>query len=157
MIIREGTRERDEDVCVATWLAALERRDGFAPPSESAARAHAKFSQPIVRLAVHNDGFALTVRASSETALLELIAVDPDAASRGLGRALLYDAIASAAASGYHWLELWVRRGNDRAVALYESGGFETTGEVDEHPLGGEPMLQFRRATLAAREPLSDR
>ena len=90
------------------------------------------------------DGFALTVRASNECALLELIAVAPGASARGTGGALLDDAVAVAAASGYLCLDLWVRRGNDRAVALYLSRGFEPTGEHEAHPLGGEPMLRYR-------------
>jgi ribosomal protein S18 acetylase RimI-like enzyme len=58
---------------------------------------------------------------------------------------LLDDAIRAAAASGYLCLDLWVRRGNDRAEALYVSRGFAATGDQEAHPLGGEPMLRHRR------------
>ena len=148
MTIRAGTPD-DENACVDLWLAALERRDGFTPPFESRGRAHAKFARQAVRLGIADtsgdlDGFALTVEASDDTALLELIAVAPNATGRGSGRALLDDAIAFAAASGYRFLELWVRRGNDRAIALYTSRGLVATGDLEEHPLRGEPMMRFR-------------
>ena len=149
MTIRAGDAA-DEDACVEVWLAALEHRDGLVPPESSRERAHGKFRQPLVRLGVVGrapavDGFALTVRTSDEAALLELIAVGPASAERGAGGALVDDALAAAAESGYLCLDLWVRRGNDRAVALYLSRGFAATGEHEAHPLGGEPMLRFRR------------
>jgi len=165
MTIRAGDPGIDEERCVALWLAALQHRDGFAPPADSRDRAHAKFRGEIVRFGIAEtprasttandvtaiatdsiDGFALTVRDSADTALLELIAVTPRASGAGTGRALLDDAVAFAAASGYRNLDLWVRRGNERAAALYVSRHFEATGGVEPHPLGGEPMLHFRRA-----------
>jgi ribosomal protein S18 acetylase RimI-like enzyme len=150
MTIRTGT-PADETACVEIWLAALEQRDGFPAPPSSSERAHAKFLRPTVRLAVAESdlpagirGFALTVRDTNTVALLELLAVAPDLAGRGKGKALLDDAIASAVSSGYRYLDLWVRRGNDRAVALYCSRGFAATGGIEVHPLGGEPMMHYR-------------
>jgi ribosomal-protein-alanine N-acetyltransferase len=147
MTIRSGGIA-DEDACVDLWLEALEARDGALPLESSRSRAHAKFRGPVVRLGIAEgtstpDGFALTVHSTDETALLELIAVRPKAARRGTGGALLDDAVAAAAASGYLRLDLWVRRGNDRAVGLYRSRGFAATGDHEAHPLGGEPMLRF--------------
>lgn len=149
MSIRAGTLA-DEDVCVDIWLSALERRDGRTPPSSSGRRAHAAFERPLVRLGIAGpparaEGFALTVHASKVAALLELLAVRPGSTRRGAGGALLDDAVAAAAASGYLCLDLWVRRGNDRAVALYRSRSFAPTGEHVAHPLGGEPMLRYRK------------
>jgi len=148
MTIRSGSLA-DEDACVDIWLDALEARDGSLPPASSRDRAHAKIRQPIVRLGLAGgtstpDGFALTVHCTDEAALLELIAVRPKVTQRGSGGALLDDAVAAAASSGYLCLDLWVRRGNDRAVALYRSRGFSPTGEHEAHPLGGEPMLRYR-------------
>ena len=43
-------------------------------------------------------------------------------------------------------VELWVTRGNDRAVRLYESAGFRATG--DHQPLPSDPCrdeLRMRR------------
>ncbi|WP_411700875.1 GNAT family N-acetyltransferase [Conyzicola sp.] len=155
MTIRSGHPD-DISACVDLWLSALEARDGFTPPPQSRERAKAKFERPVVRFAVVEsraddiDGFALTVRAPGEVALLELIAVAPEATGRGAGGALLDDAIAFAAASGARVAELWVRRGNDRALTLYTSRGFGATGGLEAHPLLGEPMLQYRLA-LAPR------
>ena len=55
------------------------------------------------------------------------------------------DAVTSTQLAGYRKIELQVRAGNSRAIDLYQSTGFEHTGRVDKHPLGGDAMVTFAR------------
>lgn len=71
-------------------------------------------------------GFSLT-RVISDEAELLLIAVDPCAQRRGIGRALLDDFVGLASARGARRLHLEVRDGNP-AVALYRRAGFILAG-----------------------------
>ena len=174
MDIRAGS-DNDRQACVELWCAALKARDGQVDAAAVTARARDKFTHPIVRFAVvdettaHGTGpvaFALTVdlggralggrafgdralgdRAGSRAATFELLAVAPDESGRGLGRALLTDAIQSAADLGYASIELLVRDGNSRAQGLYTAAGFEPFGEPEPHPLGGPPMVRYTRET----------
>ena len=170
MDIRAGS-DNDRQACVELWCAALEARDGQVDAAAVTARARDKFTHPIVRFAVvdettaHGTGpvaFALTVdlggralgdralgdRARSRAATFELLAVAPEASGRGLGRALLTDAIQSAADLGYASIELLVRDGNTCAQGLYTAAGFEPFGEPEPHPLGGPPMVRYTRGTV---------
>ena len=149
MNIRVGAAD-EREICVAIWLAALRARDGRDPGLDVAARAHAKFEQTTVRFAIAGTkatGFALTVdtgrTSESGSARLELLAVDPDHLGRGIGRALLDDAVEAASRRGYSVLELHVRSGNTAAQKLYSSAGFSAYGNPTPHPLGGEPMVGY--------------
>ena len=164
MDIRAGS-DNDRQACVELWCAALKARDGQVDAAAVTARARDKFTHPIVRFAVvdettaHGTGpvaFALTVdlggralgdRTGSRAATFELLAVAPEESGRGLGRALLTDAIQSAADLGYASIELLVRDGNSRAQGLYTAAGFEPFGEPEPHPLGGPPMVRYTRET----------
>lgn len=53
------------------------------------------------------------------------IAVEPDAQGRGIGQALMAEAIVRARAGGYERMRLNVHPDNDRAVDFYERGGWE--------------------------------
>ncbi|MGD8195772.1 GNAT family N-acetyltransferase [Herbiconiux sp. P18] len=160
MSIRAGTSD-DIEACVGLWVGALQARDGVEQGPEVAARARAKFTRPIVRFAVVGDepsAFALTVdegaRADGRVALLELLAVAPGEAGRGVGRALLGDAIRSATRLGHTSIELDVRAGNSRAEKLYASAGFTPQGDPTPHPLGGPPMIR-RALPLRAEADLA--
>ncbi|MGA1835409.1 GNAT family N-acetyltransferase [Herbiconiux sp. 11R-BC] len=155
MIIRAGASD-ERDACVAVWLEALRARDEQDQGPEVATRAHAKFDRPLVRFAVAVAGarddptaFALTegagIRSGERIAMLELLAVAPSDAGRGVGRALVVDAIDAAARLGCSTLELQVRAGNSRAEKLYSSLGFTPQGEPAPHPLGGPPMVAYAR------------
>jgi ribosomal protein S18 acetylase RimI-like enzyme len=150
--IRAGRLDRDVADCVALWLTAVGARDGSIPdPAAMTARMTAKFDQPVLRFAVAEQGraiagFALTVRRPPRTggvdlAFLDLLAVAPDHAGRGLGRTLLADALAAAERLGHPTMELKVRDGNGPALALYRSAGFVRIGEPEPHPHGGSPMI----------------
>lgn len=149
MIIRAGASD-EREACVSIWLDALRARDGAEQGPDVAARARAKFTRPIVRFAVAGPGpsaFALTVDtgtdSSKRVAMFELLAVAPDDAGHGIGRALVADAIEAATKAGYSAMELSVRAGNDRAAKLYSSCGFTRQGDPVPHPLGGPPMLGY--------------
>ncbi|MDI9903669.1 GNAT family N-acetyltransferase [Rhodococcus sp. IEGM 1409] len=149
MDVQTGVRERDEQCCIELWLSALQGRDGEVDENRVRDRARAKFERPIIRFAVLGPepiGFALTVETTERVAVLELLAVSPDTVGRGCGTALLVDAVNSTQLAGYQQIELQVRAGNSRAIGLYRSIGFERTGRVHEHPLGGDAMVTFARA-----------
>jgi ribosomal protein S18 acetylase RimI-like enzyme len=149
MNVQAGVRERDEQRCIELWLSALQERDGEVDEKRVRDRARAKFGRPIIRFAVLGSepiGFALTVETTERVAVLELLAVSPHAVGRGWGTALLVDAVDSTQLAGYQQIELQVRAGNSRAIGLYRSMGFDRTGRVYEHPLGGEAMVTFARA-----------
>jgi ribosomal protein S18 acetylase RimI-like enzyme len=161
--IRAGAAS-DRDAAVDVWTAALEARDGQSQGSEVRARARAKFERDWVRFAVVGTdpvAFALTVDGGSmggapghpgagtrRLAVLELLAVAPGSARQGLGRSLLVDAIRAATELGYSAIELQVRASNIRAQNLYAAAGFEPHGEPAPHPLGGAPMIEYRRELL---------
>lgn len=147
--MQTGVRECHEQCCIELWLSALQERDGEVDENRVRDRARAKFGRPIIRFAVLGRepiGFALTVEASEGVAVLELLAVSSHAVGRGWGTALLVDAVTSTQLAGYRQIELQVRAGNSRAIGLYRSIGFERTGRVHEHPLGGDAMVSFARA-----------
>jgi GNAT superfamily N-acetyltransferase len=56
---------------------------------------------------------------------------------RGVGAALVAALLAWARESGGRQVALWVSRGNDPAMRLYESQGFVATGEYQ--PLPSDP------------------
>ena len=160
MGIRAGRIDADVSACVALWLVAVRARDGAVPdPPALTERMTRKFDQPVLRFAVVDGetpgsvaGFALTVRRplpdGGDLAFLEMLAVAPDQAGRGLGRALLADGLAAAERLGHHGMDLQVRDGNAPAIALYRSAGFVRVGEPEPHSQGGAPMI-----TMTTRRP----
>jgi ribosomal-protein-alanine N-acetyltransferase len=82
------------------------------------------------RLIDAGDGFAIIRRAADEAELVTL-AVRPECWGRGVGRALLVDALRAAAEEGASAMFLEVDVANVRAVALYRCAGF---GEVGRRP-----------------------
>lgn len=82
-------------------------------------------------------------RYPSEPCTLELWALNvaPSHWRVGAGRLLVQEALATAKAQAFARVELWCLAGNKQAVALYESCGFNATGEsrttsrLTGHPL----------------------
>lgn len=72
--------------------------------------------------------------------------VAPDVRGRGVGRKLVDAVVAWVAERGDRRLVLWVVDDNHSAIALYESCGFEQTGEVAEMP--GNPCSGELEMTL---------
>jgi ribosomal protein S18 acetylase RimI-like enzyme len=65
--------------------------------------------------------------------------VDPDAQGRGIGRALMADALETLAARGWRHAVLWVLADNAHARRFYERGGWVDEGPFDhaaEGPAG---------------------
>ena len=78
--------------------------------------------------------------------LLDQLAVDPPAQGRGIGRAMLEQAIERAAAAG---LPLFLETGTQHNIALYRRFGFEVM--LDDQAPGGGPRVWFmRRDPVAA-------
>lgn len=71
--------------------------------------------------------------------------VDPDAWSRGHGRALLGQAVRDLAADGYPEAGLWVLEGNAHARAFYERFGLSPTGQGQRFEVGdvGVPEVRY--------------
>ena len=152
-VVSEGGEESVEP-SILLWLFALGARDGAQAPDGTAERAREFFAGPRLRFAVageprHPSGFALT----GADGVLELLAVSPERARRGVGRALLADAIAAATGAGLERLLLDVRVGNAPAVALYESFGFHPAGDPLPHPLGGAPLQRYTLTLARAAAP----
>jgi ribosomal protein S18 acetylase RimI-like enzyme len=101
------------------------------------------------RVAVDSDGILLgfSVIARVEPGVCELhdLFVDPDAMGRHIGRALVEDVAARAAAAGDRELAVTA---NPDAIGFYERVGF-TRGE--SVPTRFRPGLRMRRALLAVR------
>jgi ribosomal-protein-alanine N-acetyltransferase len=75
----------------------------------------------------HPDGFVLARVAAGEAEILTL-AVAPRARGKGLGRALLCEAIAKAEREGAKAMFLEVSANNPAALALYAALGFANVG-----------------------------
>ena len=78
--------------------------------------------------------------------------VEPAFRGQGLGRRLVETVVAWASAAGAERTMLWVAETNVPAVELYESMGFEETG--DRQPMPSDPGIVERRLVRrAGREP----
>ncbi|MFJ6531381.1 GNAT family N-acetyltransferase [Microbacterium sp. NPDC091662] len=150
-IVAGGIPE-DIDRCIEVWIHALRDRDGDVDSRSVADRMRRLFDGPVLRFALTGErlaGFALTTPKTNDetTAVLERLAVLPSSAGQGHGRALLRDAIRYSSDAGFVSIELAVRRGN-AAIRLYESEGFAPVSTPVPHPLGGEPMITYRRGLI---------
>ncbi|MEV6812271.1 GNAT family N-acetyltransferase [Micromonospora sp. NPDC051296] len=81
------------------------------------------------------------------TGLLCAIHLDPTERGRGVGRALMVDALASMRARGWRRAVLWVLRDNARARRFYERGGWQPTGleRVEVIGTARTPQLRYAR------------
>ncbi len=75
-----------------------------------------------------------------------LLAVAPNARSRGIGRALVEECIRRARASGAHAIGLHSSRSFATAIAMYQAMGFSRVPERDFQPEGAELVEGFRLA-----------
>ncbi|TDB74622.1 GNAT family N-acetyltransferase [Micromonospora sp. KC723] len=80
------------------------------------------------------------------TGLLNAIHLDPDERGRGTGRKLMVDALDAMRSRGWSRAVLWVLRDNARARTFYERGGWTTTGQVRDEPVGPVVVPQLRYA-----------
>lgn len=81
-----------------------------------------------------------------DTGILHAIHVAPEAVGRGVGRALMADALANLAAGGWSRAVLWVLAGNVRARRFYERAGWTPDGAERMEYFGRVPVPQVRYA-----------
>jgi len=81
-----------------------------------------------------------------ETGILHAIHVSPDAQGRGVGGALMADALEKLAADGWRRAVLWVLAENAHARAFYERGGWAPDGEARDEYIGPTVVNQVRYA-----------
>lgn len=154
-LARAGT-DADVAASIDLWVAAVAARDGEPESAAVRERAAAKFAVPRVALVVLRgqearlDGFALVTAPGTgrpedptDAAYLSLLAVRPDAQAHGVGRVLLAAAVRAAADAGHPAVALHVLADNERAVRLYEAGGFRPTGTTFPHALTGVPTRTY--------------
>jgi ribosomal protein S18 acetylase RimI-like enzyme len=82
--------------------------------------------------------------AFGDVATFRMLAVDPSARGRGVGRALVEAAIARARAAGAPAIGIFTRPFMTAAQALYESVGFEREPGLDWEFEPGEWLLAYR-------------
>ncbi|MBZ0242346.1 MAG: GNAT family N-acetyltransferase [Bacteroidales bacterium] len=71
------------------------------------------------------------------------LAVSDKFRGKGLGKAMLAEALKLAAAGGFSNLSLEVKTTNDTAIKLYESFGFEAVKELPDYFKGGYSALRM--------------
>lgn len=86
--------------------------------------------------------------ADEEVGEVSTIYLAPDAWGKGIGRALLEQALASLQAAGYREVTLWVLKKNHRAIRFYEAAGFRPDGAAKSvSRFGAEhDELRYRRS-----------
>ena len=110
-----------------------------------------KWERETHRLTVAVDGDRLAgftyLGVSEEPGVAELSAIhaDPAYVGRGVGRALMIDALGALPRYGERAV-LWVLEDNTRARRFYEHGGWRADGERRVEPIGDEPVTQLRYA-----------
>lgn len=112
-----------------------ERLDEFAR-EHLGAPATARDLSPVAERDGRIAGFALSERRRAGFGHVALLAVAPDEAGRGVGRALLAEALRRFAAEGLSGAEIDVAGDNPRALRLYESVGFQSLHRTDAYERG---------------------
>ncbi len=87
-----------------------------------------------------------------DEAHITVLAVDPHYQRRGLGKWLLVNLLADAGERALTRATLEVRPSNSRALALYESFGFETLGRRRRYYADGEDALILWQNSLKTAE-----
>jgi len=80
----------------------------------------------------------LLAHGTAPAALVEDVAVHPDAQGRGIGRRLVHEAMDRATAAGCYKLALSSNERREAAHAFYDSLGFQRHGFSFVVPLGGK-------------------
>ncbi len=82
------------------------------------------------------------------TAKLRLLIVDPAARGRGLGRALVGEAVAFARDAGYRRMTLWTFDELSAARAIYENAGFARVAATPERSFGRDHVAEVWELAL---------
>src|SRR3954471_11344131 len=130
----------DADALLAVNEAAFAQTADYEPETPATFaehHLHAHDHDPALsRVALANGeiaGFALVRRWPDAVAYVDLLAVHPASAGRGLGGALLRAVFAAARAAGLRRVQLGVASDNARAVGLYERAGMRVRWRVDAY------------------------
>lgn len=87
----------------------------------------------------YRDGDALTGDAE-----LYALYLPPERIGRGVGRALLTEAVRRCADAGHERMYLWVLKGNTRARRFYERAGFGADGAEEPFEVDGVGVPEVR-------------
>lgn len=87
-------------------------------------------------------GSVFVVQAGPNTAKLRLLYVDRSQRGRGLGRALVDEAMGFARGAGYGRMELWTNDILVSARRIYQAAGFELVSEEPHHSFGKDLVGQ---------------
>ncbi|MEU6020427.1 GNAT family N-acetyltransferase [Micromonospora sp. NPDC047134] len=79
-----------------------------------------------------------------DTGLLNALHLEPAERGRGIGRALMIDALAAMGRHGWRRAVLWVLRDNAPARRFYERGGWQRTGLERDDMIGNVSVRQLR-------------
>lgn len=128
--------EVGSDDLYPVYEAAFSRTPDYVPrPPEAWTQRHlhAHNLDPATTRVEPGKGFALVRRWEDGVAYVELLAVAPEHAGRGLGGALLTAVFAAARANGYRRTVLNVASDNPNALRLYERVGMTQRWRVDDY------------------------
>ena len=96
------------------------------------------------------EGFAI-MKFGDNDAHLFLLAVDPKARRRGIGRALVHWLETSCETAGLASIRLEVRAANLRAIAFYKQLGYAQSGEIKDYYDGEEAAVVMARSLSQLR------
>ena len=144
---------RGEETAIAEAVAALAAR--AMPHPWSASQVRETLASPRSCLVCQESergdlvGFVLGRRVDSDVVEIDLVAVDPSARRRGVGRRLLKEMIAAERSDGVESFRHELAAGNAAALALYVAVGFVVVGRRARYYPDGEDALLL---TLAAED-----
>ena len=99
-------------------------------------------------------GYSMVLyRRGTAVARLYSIAVDPDFAGAGVGRALLAEAEREAFEADRLVLRLEVREDNERAIALYRDSGYRRADRVADYYEDGMAAIRMEKLLRGAVQP----
>ncbi|MDA0180911.1 GNAT family N-acetyltransferase [Solirubrobacter phytolaccae] len=127
---------QESDDLYPVYEAAFSRNADYTPRDPEAWRQrslHGHNVDPETTRVEPGKGFALVRRWEDGVAYVELLAVHPDHAGRGLGGTLLTAVFAAARANGYVQVVLNVASDNPNALRLYERVGMTQRWRIDDY------------------------
>lgn len=133
-------------------MAALHQRAFTVPRPWSAEEIAALLASPLVFVVATEGGFAMGRVVAGEAELLT-IAVEPELQGRGIGRGLMADFLAEAAARGAESVFLEVAENNVSALALYRGVGFAEAGRRRGYYGGVDAVVMVRPGGSGANPP----